>query len=166
MRINRSARIIKTQEPREVRGPVTLNNARENISPRNIINETTSQQAAPVRASIVSDKKLEAPEKKIEVLKKTLEVPANEQRGKTETQQQQNPKPIENAKIAPLVRSNSPATISQQQQPPPENTEKTQATPKGEQITPQKVSIENIKPEDKIKDLKKEARTEMQERKR
>ena len=123
-----------------MRGPVTSNNARENIPPRNIINETASQQTAPARPAIV-------PENKIEVLKKNLEVPANEQRGKTETRQQQNPKPIENVKIAPLVRSNSPAIISQQKQPPPENTDKTQATPKGEQITPQKVSIENIKPE-------------------
>jgi hypothetical protein len=160
------ARVMKPQETHAVRGPVTLNNARENIPPRNIIKETTSQQAAPVRAVIVPEKKIEAPEKKIEVLKNNLEGPANEQRGKAETQQQQNPKPIENVKIAPLVRSNSPATLSQQQQQPPENTDKTQATPKGEQITPQKVSIENIKPEDKIKDLKKEARTEMQERKR
>ena len=74
---------MKPQETRAVRGPVTLNNARENNFPRNIINETTSQQAAPARASIVSDKKLEAPETKIEVLKKILEVPPNGQRRKT-----------------------------------------------------------------------------------
>ena len=72
---------------------------------------------------------------------------------------------MENAKIAPPVRSNSQATISQPQ-PPPENTEKTQTTPKGEQIIQQKASIENIKPEDNTKDLKKEARTEMQQRRR
>ena len=120
---------------------------------------------APVRAVIVPERKIEAPERKIEVLKKTPEVPANEQRGKTEVRQQQNQKPMENVKIAPPVRSNSQTAISQPQ-PPPENTEKTQATPKGEQITQQKVSIENIKPEDKTKDLKKEARTEMQQRKR
>ena len=99
-------RDIKTQEPREVRAPATVNNTRENIPPRNIIKEAVPQQAAPVRAAIV-------PEIKIEVLKKNPEVPVNEQRVKAETRQQQKPKPIENAKIAPPVRSNGQATISQ-----------------------------------------------------
>jgi hypothetical protein len=71
---------------------------------------------------------------------------------------------MENAKIASPVRSDGPAIISQQA--PPENTEKIQATPKGQQITQQKASIESIKPEDNTKDRKKEARTEMQQRKR
>ena len=156
------ARDIKTLEPREMRGPATLHNARENIPPRNIIKETAPQQAVPVRAAVVPERKIEAPERKIEVLKKTPEVPVNEQKVKTETRQQQNPKPMENAKIVPPVKSNSHVAISQPQ-PPPENTEKTQATPKGEQIIKQK---ENVKPEDNTKDLKKEARTEMQQRKR
>jgi hypothetical protein len=69
---------------------------------------------------------------------------------------------MENPKIVPPVKSNSHVAISQPK-PPPENTEKTQATPKGEQIIKQK---ENVKPEDNTKDLKKEPRTEMQQRKR
>jgi archaellum component FlaD/FlaE len=148
-----------------VRGPATLNNARENIPPRNIIKEAVPQQAAPIRATVVPERKVEIPERKIEVLKKIPEASANEQKVKAETRQQQNPKPMENIKIVPPVRPNSPAIISQQQRPP-ENTEKTQATPKGEQITQQKVSNENVKLEDNTKDLKKEARTEMQQRRR
>ena len=152
------ARDIKSQEPREVRTPNTL--------PRNIIKEAVPQQAAPIRAAIVPERKVEMPERKIEALKKIPEASANEQKVKAETRQQQNPKPMENTKIAPPVRLNSPAIISQQQQPPPENTEKTQATPKGEQIIKQKASIENVKPDNNTKDLKKEARSEMQQRKR
>jgi hypothetical protein len=155
-------RDIKALEPREVRGPATLNNARENIPPRNIIKEAVPQQAAPIRATVVPERKVEIPERKIEVLKKIPEASANEQKVKAETRQQQNPKPMENPKIVPPVKSNSHVAISQPK-PPPENTEKTQATPKGEQIIKQK---ENVKPEDNTKDLKKEPRTEMQQRKR
>ena len=85
-----------------MRGPATLNNARENIPPRNIIKETAPQQAVPVRAAVVPERKIEAPERKIEALKKTSEVPANEQKVKTETRQRQNPKPMENAKNSTL----------------------------------------------------------------
>ena len=119
---------MKPQETREVRVPVRPNDVRENIPPRNTIKESLPQQAAPVHPAIV-------PERKIEVLKKNPEVPANEQRVRTELRQQQNQKPMENVRIAPPVRSNSQATISQPQ-PPPQNTEKTQASPKGEQTTP------------------------------
>jgi hypothetical protein len=91
-------RDIKTQEPREVREPVKLNNTRENIPPRNVIKEAVPQQAAPVRAAIVPEKKIEAPERKIEILKNNPEASANEQKVRTEVRQQQNQKPIENAK--------------------------------------------------------------------
>jgi hypothetical protein len=152
------ARDMKPQEAREVRAPVRPNDVRENIPPRNTIKESLPQQATPARPAIV-------PERKIEVLKKIPEVPANEQRVRTEVRQQQNPKPIENVKTASPVRSNSQVTVSQPPAPP-QNTDKIHSAPKGEQITQQKVSVENIKPEDNIRNLKKEAKTEMQQRKR
>jgi hypothetical protein len=156
---------MKPQEAREVRAPVRPNDIRENIPPRNTIKESLPQQAAPVRPAIVPERKIEVPERKIEIQRKVPEVPINEQRVRTEVRQQQNQKPMENVKIAPPVRLDSQATISQPPTPP-QNTEKTQTTPKGEQITQRKASTENIKPEDNIKDLKKEGRTEMQQRKR
>jgi hypothetical protein len=152
-------RDMKPQEAREVRAPVRPNDVRENIPPRNTIKESLPQQVAPVRPAIV-------PERKIEVLKKIPEVPANEQRVRTEVQQQQNQKPMENVRIAPPVRSNSQATMSQPPTPP-QNTERTQAAPKVEQNARQKASSENLQPEDNVKDLKKnEVRTEMQQRRR
>jgi hypothetical protein len=68
--------------------------------------------------------------------------------------QQQNPKPIENITVAPPVKSNNQATISQPR-PPPQNTKKARTVPKGEQIIQQKVPIENINPEHNTNELKK-----------
>lgn len=157
---------IKPQEPREVRTPVRPNDVRENTSPRNTVKEIAPQQSAPVRPAIVPERKIETPEKKIEIQRKAPEVPANEQRVRTEVRQQLNQKPIENVKIAPSVRPNSQPVITQPPPLPPQNIEKKQAAPKGEQNTRQKASIENTKPELNKDDLKKEARSEMDQRRR
>lgn len=151
-----TVRDIRPQEPREVRAP--------NNPPRNTIKEAAPQQAAPVRAAMVPERKIEAPERKVEVLKKNPEVPANEQRAGTEVRQQQNPKPIENVKITPPVKSNSQTVISQPQTTQrPQNTEKIHA-PKEEQIPQQKTTMENIKSPHNANGPGKEARTEMQQR--
>jgi hypothetical protein len=151
--------ITGPQESREERSTRRLGELRKNAPPQNIVKEAVPQQAAPVRPAIVL-------ERKIEIQRKVPEVPINEQRVRTEVRQQQNQKPMENVKIAPPVRSNSQATISQPPAPP-QNTEKTQAAPKVEQNARQKASSENVQPEDNVKNLnKKEAKTEMQQRRR
>jgi hypothetical protein len=148
-----------------VRTPARPNDVRENIPPRNTIKETLPQQAAPVRPAVVPERKIEVPERKIEIQRKAPEVPANEQRVRTDIRQQQNPKPIENITAAPPAKSNNQATISQPQ-PLPQNTDKTRTTPKVEQKARQKASIENVQPDGNVKDLKKEDRTEIQQRRR
>jgi hypothetical protein len=146
----------KPQEAREVWTPVRPNDVRENIPPRNTIKESLPQQAAPVRPAIVPERKVEAPERKVEVLKKNPDVSANEQGVRTEVRHQQNPKPIENVKIAPPVRSNSQATISQPP-PPPQKTEDPRIVQKTEQAARIK-PIENIAPAQNRHDPKGETR--------
>ena len=116
------------------------------------------QRVAPIRST-------PALEKKIEALKKTSEVPANELKIRPDVRQQQNQKPIENVKIAPPVRSNVQTDVSQPQaSPQPRNAEKVHAAPKGEQTPQQKATIENIKPALNVNDPRKEDRIEMQQR--
>jgi hypothetical protein len=151
-----TTRDTKPQEPREVRAPNNL--------PRNTIKEAVPQQAASVRAAIVPERKIEAPERKIEVLKKNPEAFTNEQKVRTEVRQQQNPKPIENIKTAPPVKSNSRMVVSQPQTPPQQqNAEKIHA-PKEEQIPQQKITMEAIKSPLNMNEPVKEAGTEMRQR--
>ncbi len=63
--------ITGPQESREERATSRLDELRRNTPPQNIVKETTSQQAAPVRSSIVPERKIEASERKIEVQGKT-----------------------------------------------------------------------------------------------
>jgi hypothetical protein len=94
-----------------------LGELKNNTTPQNNIKKTPPQQPAPIRSTIVPDKTVEAPERKIEVQEKTPQIPAYEKSPKANIIVPQIPKPSENVKSIPSLRSNNP-TISTQAQPP------------------------------------------------
>jgi hypothetical protein len=150
-------RDIKPQEPRAVAPAPRPDNSTKNASPQNTTRETVPQRAVPVRSA-------PAPEKKIEVLNKTPELPANDLKIRPEVRQQQNPKPIENVKTAPPVRANVPVTISQQRQQP-QKTDDPRIVQRTEQTTQIK-PIENTMFEKNRNDFKREARPETDQRRK
>ena len=107
--------ITGPQVSREERATSRLDELRRNTPPQNIAKETTSQQAAPVRSSILPERKIDAPERKIEVQGRTPAISVNEQPVGANIIGHQTPKPSDNARSISPIQSNSPALASQTQ---------------------------------------------------
>jgi hypothetical protein len=151
----------KPRDPHESRVPLKPNDIRQSIPPKNIIKEPLPQ-AVPARPA--PDRKIEAPDRTIDPLKKNPEVPANEQRVRTEVRQQQNPKPMENVILAPPVRPDSQAATLQPLVPT-RKTEDSRITQKPDPDARTNPSG-NTAPDQNKNEFKRDVRSDMEQRRR